>query len=234
MGVQGQVHADEGKSKRAVAYIRVSTKQQDERVQMGALERFAEQHGYEILKYFVDKGESGLKSYKNRPAAQQLINFLETGGKDFINAVLVFDITRLGRDMLDTLEFFLKIEKEYGVPIISINDSWTWNPDNPDKKFFLAVFAWVAEKEWALRRERVEAAWAMGKQKGRPRVVDAKTVLKYIRKYPGFDLKAITKLMNLDGIKVSYTTVRRRVKELIQQGLLTREELRGRGNEQGA
>ena len=63
---------------------------------------------------------------------------------------------------------------------------------------------------------------------GRPRAIDAETVLKYIRKYPGFDLKAITKLMNLDGIKVSYTTVRRRVRELIEQGLLTREELRGR------
>jgi len=231
MQVQGLIQLKKEKSKRAVAYVRVSTKQQDEMVQIGAIQKFAAQHGYEILKCFVDKGESGLKSYKNRPAAQQLINFLETGGKDFINVILVFDITRLGRDMLDTLEFFLKIEKEYGVPIISINDSWTWNPDNPDKKFFLAVFAWVAEKEWALRRERVEAAWAMGKQKGRPRAVDTKTVLQYLKKYPGFDLKAITKLMNLDGIKVSYTTVRRRVKELIQQDVITREELRKRRQE---
>jgi len=220
--------------KRAVAYVRVSTKSQDVNVQIEAIKKFAEEHGFEILNFFTDRGESGLKSYKNRPAAQQLINFLETGGKNFVDAVLVFDVTRLGRDMLDTLEFFLKIERGCGVPIISVKDSWTWDPDNPDRKFFLAVFAWVAEKEWKLRRERVEAAWEMGKQKGRPRVVDAKTVLKYIRKYPGFDLKAITKLMNLDGIKVSYTTVRRRVRELIEQGLLTREELRGRRHGQGA
>ena len=204
----------DGGKKRAIAYVRVSTKRQDESIQVNSIQKFANQYGYEVLKYFVDKGESGLKSYKNRPAAQQLISFLETGGRDFVDAVLIFDVTRLGRDMLDTLEFFLKIEKEYGIPIISINDSWTWNPDNPDKKFFLAVFSWVAEKEWMLRRERVEAAWAMGKQKGRPRVIDAKTVKRYLKKYRGLPLRSIVKIMNIDGIKVSYSTVWRRVREI--------------------
>lgn len=224
MEEQGNVEKKVGK-KRAIAYVRVSTKSQDINVQKEAIRKFAEEHGFEITLWYEDRGESGLKSYKNRPGAGQMLHFLSLGGKEVVDAVLVFDVTRLGRDMLDTLEFFLKIEKECKIPVILVKDSWTWNPDNPDKKFFLAVFAWVAEKEWALRRERVEAAWAMGKQKGRPRVVDAKTVLKYIRKYPGFDLKSITKLMDLDGIKVSYTTVRRRVKELMEKGLVSKEEL---------
>ena len=64
---------------RAVAYVRVSTKEQDEKVQINAIEKFAKENSIEVLKYFVDKGESRMKKWENRPAAKQLVEFLEKG-----------------------------------------------------------------------------------------------------------------------------------------------------------
>ena len=51
--------------KRAIAYVRVSSKSQDINVQKEAIRKFAKEHGYEITLWYEDKGESGLKSYKN-------------------------------------------------------------------------------------------------------------------------------------------------------------------------
>ena len=63
---------------RAVGYIRVSTKEQDENVQRVAIERFAKDNGIELLTFFVDKGESRMKKWESRPGARKLIEFIRS------------------------------------------------------------------------------------------------------------------------------------------------------------
>ena len=203
---------------RAIAYVRVSTCEQDEGVQVNAIEKFAKDQGIEVLRYFIDKGVSGIKSWRKRPAARELVEFLEKGGKDIVDYVLVFDVTRLGRDMLDTISFFLKLEKELGVKVLSIKDSWTWSSSETDRKFFIAVFSWIAEKEWMLRKERQEAAWEAGKQKGRPPKITNEELIKWLKQYRGLSIKDIWRLMRMKGIDISYETLRRRVKQLRLKG----------------
>jgi len=94
---------------KAVAYIRVSTKEQDENVQKAEIEKFARQRGIEILEWYIDKGESGAKPFKDRPEANRLLQDLDRVKPD---AVVVFAIDRVGRTMLDTVQTILELESK--------------------------------------------------------------------------------------------------------------------------
>jgi len=100
---------------RCVAYIRVSTKEQDEEVQRKGLEEFAKSRGIEVVKWYVDKGESGAKLFRDRPSASQLLAELGSLKPD---CILVWAIDRLGRGMLDTMSTILMLEQR-GVKVIS-------------------------------------------------------------------------------------------------------------------
>jgi len=69
--------AQQGAAVRCVAYVRVSTREQDEEVQRRAVEEFAKQRRVEVLNWYIDKGESGAKSFKDRPAGNQLLQDLD-------------------------------------------------------------------------------------------------------------------------------------------------------------
>ena len=204
---------------RAVAYVRVSTREQDEKVQINAIEKFAKENSIEVLKYFIDKGESRMKKWENRPAAKQLVEFLEKGGRDIVKQVIVFDFTRLGANMMDMLNFFIKLEKELGVEVISVKDEWLKTKDKALRQLLIAIFSWLAEMEWKLRRERQLAAWEMGKQKGRPPKISNEELEYYLRKYPTLSLRDITDLINAERKRkrqppVSYWTIYSKAKKL--------------------
>ncbi len=204
---------------KAIAYIRVSTRQQDENNQRRAIEEFAKNEQIEILRFFVDKGESRMKPWRNRPGASEMIEFLEKGGKDIVNAVIIFDFTRLGASMLDILNLFNKLEKELSVRVISVHDEWLRTRDESLRKLLIAIFSWMAEMELKLRRERQQAAWEAGKQKGRPPKITEKELEYYLKKYPFLSLRAITDLINADrkrkGLEqVSYYTILAKAKKL--------------------
>ncbi len=204
---------------KCIAYIRVSTKQQDENNQRRAIEEFARKEGMELLRFFIDKGQSRMNPWRKRPGAREMVEFLEKGGKDFIDAVIVFDFTRLGASMLDILNLFNKLEKELGVRVISIHDEWLRTKDESLRKLLIALFSWMAEMELKLRRERQQAAWEAGKQKGRPPKITEDELEQYLRRYPFLSLRAITDLINAErqrkGLSpVSYYTVFRKAKKL--------------------
>ena len=204
---------------RAVAYIRVSTKSQDENVQRSVIEKFTRENGIEVLKYFVDKGESRMKKWENRPGARELVEFLEKGGKDIVDMVIVSEFTRLGANMMDMLNFFVKLEKELGVKVVSVKDGWLRTRDESLRRLLIAIFSWLAEMEWRLRKERQEMAWEAGKQKGRPPKLRDEELEYYLKKYPTLSLRAITDLINAErrrkGLpEVSYYTVYAKAKKL--------------------
>jgi len=93
---------------RGIAYIRVSTREQDEENQRRAIEEFARARNIEILKYYIDKGESGAKSFRERPAAKHLLEELDSLKPDII---IAWSLDRIGRIMLDTLQSIIELER---------------------------------------------------------------------------------------------------------------------------
>ena len=88
---------------RAALYIRLSVEDKHTRTisietQMLILERFLEKHP-DIFVYdkYIDNGATGTNFH--RPAFQQMLSDIEAG---YINCVIVKDLSRLGRNTIDT------------------------------------------------------------------------------------------------------------------------------------
>lgn len=193
---------------RAYAYVRVSTREQDEEVQRRAIEGFCRERGIEIAEWFVDKGESGAKRFEERPAAARMLSAPP------VDAVVVFAVDRLGRSMYDTVETVRRLE-ERGLRVLSVKEEFLQTLDEGVRKLLLSILAWVAEQERRRLRERQEAAWAAGKQKGRPRKLKDEVLEKYLKKYPMLPLTAIQALIEKnEGVKLHYETLRDNVRRL--------------------
>ena len=195
---------------RAVAYIRVSTTEQDEEIQRREIEDFAVREGITIVKWYVDKGQSGSKPFDQRPGAQELLVELQAVKPEVL---LSWALDRIGRNMLGTINTILKLEG-MNVKVLTVKEEWLRTMDPMIRKLILSILAWVAEYERRRIRERQLAAWASGKQKGRPPKVDDKTLTKYLKKYKGLNKKAIWKILRADGYDISYWQFIRRVKRL--------------------
>ena len=62
------------------------------------MQRFAEQHGYEVVRIFEDRGKSAKTA--NRPALREMLDWISEQG-DKIYAVLVLDYNRAARNVQD-------------------------------------------------------------------------------------------------------------------------------------
>lgn len=81
----------------AVLYLRMSTEHQEfsPDIQREFLQKYAEQHQFEIIREYLDYGKSGLTAEK-RPAFSQMIATVQAGTADFQH-ILVYDMSRWGR-----------------------------------------------------------------------------------------------------------------------------------------
>ena len=195
---------------KCIAYVRVSSKEQDETVQIAAIREYCTRNGYELVKLFIEKGVSGARPFLQREAARQLLNYIEENNVD---AIIVFSLDRLGRNMLDSINT-LKMLEEKNVKVISIKEEFLQTLDENIRKLIVSILLWVAEYERKRIRERQEAAWRAGKRKGRPPKVNPSVIEKYLKRYKNLSLKAILKIMRSDGYEISYATLRRWVKRL--------------------
>ena len=198
---------------RGVAYIRVSTKEQDEDIQKSAIMEFANERGIEVVEWYVDKGESGAKPFRERPDACRLLNELDSVKP---SVIIAWSLDRFGRTMLDTLNTVLDLENR-GFKVITVKEEWLQTLDANIRKLILSILSWVAEFERNRIRERQEEAWRQGKQKGRPKKVDDQTILEYYRRYRNYGSKKYIWLrMKDDGHQISYDRFLRRLKKLIK------------------
>ena len=198
---------------KALAYIRVSTREQDEDIQRRAIEEFAGSRGISIVKWYVDKGESGAKPFKDRPSARRLLEEVDVLKPDLI---VGWALDRFGRTMLDTLNTIIELENK-GFKVVTVKEEWLQTLDENIRKLILSILAWVAEFERRRIRERQLEAWAQGKQKGRPPKVPDSVIQRYVKRYGMLKLKAIWKIMRQDGYDLSYRQFLRRVEKLKQK-----------------
>ena len=115
------------------------------------LGQFAKERGFTNCEYFVDDGYSGTNY--NRPDFQRMLNLVEDGQ---VGIVIVKDLSRLGRDYLQTGFYTEVVFPEHNVRFIAIND----NVDSAAGDNEFAPFKNIINEILSLRRVRQEAASA--------------------------------------------------------------------------
>lgn len=83
------------------------------------MKAFADYNGYEIVGEYKDAGKSG-KSIEGRLQFSQMMDNIKSG-KDGISYVLVFKLSRFGRNAADVLST-LQIMQDFGVNLICVED----------------------------------------------------------------------------------------------------------------
>lgn len=145
--------------KKVAVYARVSSDEQAKEgtiaVQLHEVEKYSEEHGYEVVAQFLDEGVSGAIPLADRPGGKALLEAAEAqrGGreKDF-DAVLIYGLDRLGRDALVAL-LALERLKQLRLPVLFVREAFD---DTPAGKFQQTVMSAVSELERALITQRMK------------------------------------------------------------------------------
>lgn len=127
-------------------YTRVSTSMQVEGYSLDAqkdkLKKYADYQEMIIAGEYSDEGKSG-KSVEGRPEFQQMIQDIETS-KDNVDFVLVFKLSRFGRNAADVLSSLQRMQ-DFGVNLICVEDGIDSSKDAG--KLMISVLSAVAEIE---------------------------------------------------------------------------------------
>lgn len=137
-----------------VAYVRVSTKEQNEERQIENLKK------YNIDRWFTEK-VSGKDT--NRPQLQEMLKYVREG-----DTVYIHDFSRLARNTADLLKLVECLNSK-GVKLISTKENL--DTSTPTGKLMLTMIGAIAEFERTNLKERqaegIEIAKEHGKYKGR-------------------------------------------------------------------
>ena len=170
-----------------VAYIRVSTVEQNEARQMEAMK------GFGIDKYFIEK-KSG-KNTTDRPQLQAMLNFVREG-----DTVYIHSLDRLARSTQDLLNIVEQLQAK-GVELHS--DKEAIDSNTPTGKLMLTMIAAINqfERENLLERQRegIAIAKEQGKYKGRQQVKPEAWEEAYA-KYKAREIKSVSELAKVLGI----------------------------------
>ena len=103
---------------------------------------FCDYNEYEIAGEYEDAGKSG-KSIEGRITFNQMMNDIKSG-KDEVSYVLVFKLSRFGRNAADVLAT-LQVMQDFGVNLICVEDGIDSSKDAG--KLMISVLSAVAEIE---------------------------------------------------------------------------------------
>ncbi len=174
-----------------IGYARVSTIDQDEALQLDALQRACAD------RIFVDRASG---SIQDRPG---LLSALECARKG--DSLVVWRLDRLGRSLRHLIDVVRDLE-ERGVALISLTEAI--NTTTPGGRLVFHVFGALAEFERELIRERTRAglaaAKARGRTGGRPTVwTDAKLkTARAMRDNGKHDVSSIAKVLGVSRASV--------------------------------
>lgn len=134
------------KKTKVYIYTRVSTVMQIDgyslEAQKNKMKNYAEFNDFKIAGEYEDAGKSG-KSIEGRMGFNQMIEDIKSG-KDNVEYVLVFKLSRFGRNAADVLST-LQIMQDYGVNLICVEDGIDSSKDAG--KLMISVLSAVAEIE---------------------------------------------------------------------------------------
>ena len=140
-------------------YTRVSTAMQIDGYSLDAqksrMKAFADFNDYEIVGEYEDAGKSG-KSIEGRIQFNQMMEDIKSG-KDGVSYVLVFKLSRFGRNAADVLST-LQVMQDFGVNLICVEDGIDSSKDSG--KLMISVLSAVAEIE----RENIRTQTMAGRE----------------------------------------------------------------------
>lgn len=144
--------------KKCYIYTRVSTAAQTEgyslEAQQERLRQYAEYKNLEIAGEYCDAGKSG-KSILGRPAFMEMMDDIASG-KGQISYVLVFKLSRFGRNAADVLKSIQTL-LDYDVDLVCVEDSI--DSSTQGGRLTLAILSAVAEIE----RENIRVQFMAGR-----------------------------------------------------------------------
>ncbi len=147
------------KQKKCYIYTRVSTAIQVDGYSLDAqkdkLRKYAEYQDMTVVSVFSDEGFSG-KNIKGGPEFSRMMEKIESG-EDNVDFVLVFKLSRFGRNAADVLNS-LQIMQDYGVNLICVEDGIDSSKDAG--KLMISVLSAVAEIE----RENIRTQTMAGRE----------------------------------------------------------------------
>ena len=156
--------------KKCYVYRRVSTDMQIDgyslEAQKDRLKKYADYEGMRIVGEYCDEGKSG-KSVGGRPDFSRMLNDIRNN-KDNVSFVLVFKLSRFGRNAADVLSSLQEMQ-DYGVNLICVEEGI--DSSKGGGKMMISVLSAVAEIErenileqtMAGRREKAqEGKWNGG------------------------------------------------------------------------
>ena len=136
-------------AQKVIAYCRVSTDNQKEEgtinLQVDTIKEYCQKKGFDLVDTFKDEGVSG--GLEDRPALASLFNFLEGEGGKEIQAVIVWKLDRLARDLYIQEHLIKKLEL-LGKRLISTKEA-DLDSSDPMRKAFRQFMGIVAELEKA-------------------------------------------------------------------------------------
>lgn len=184
---------------KAFGYARVSVESENIENQVLEIEKFAKDNGLELIAVFKDVGVSGSMPALEREGFKKLI---EASKLLNIKTIVVYDLTRLGRDLFDLVNTYkFLLENNYNVLFIK-HPELNARPNSPVsealRKALLTMLGIVSELERAFIIERtragLERARREGKQLGRkPVEIPVDKVKEYLRK--GLSKKDVYRLL---------------------------------------
>ena len=179
--------------KKNIAYLRISKREENLENQRNAIREFAK----EDLIFFEDT-ISGSVPAMQRKAFIDLFDYVE---KMHPERIYVYEISRLGRSMVETFNIIQELEKR-GVMVIPVSEKERWlaTTDRSIRNLIMAIFSWMAEREREMLIERtkngLERAKKEGKKLGRPaKEINWKEVEKYREK--GVSYSAISRILDI-------------------------------------
>ena len=181
-----------------IAYVRVSTVDQNEERQIEALEK------RDIDRWFIEKVSA---KDMNRPKLQEMLEYIRSG-----DTVYIHDFSRLARSTKDLLEI---VEFLHSKDVGLVSNKENIDTTTPQGKLMLTMIGAIAEfeRENLLERQRegIAIAKKQGKYKGRKPVKINEEV--FLREYDNYMNRRINKVQFAKNLGVSRPTLDKLLKE---------------------
>lgn len=153
--------------KRAIAYIRISNRDQSN-FSLGGQEQYIREYcqrkGIDLINLFIDNGQSA-KNF-DRADWKKLENFVKSNYQE-IDHLIVVKYDRFSRDVVEGLNMINKLEKKYNITILSVFEEIGISPDSPF--YFKMRTDMLVQAEFELRviKDRTNFGIRQAKKEGR-------------------------------------------------------------------